>query len=84
MNLLDILVKKAKEGVEVRVLYDAMGSRRLPRKFFRPLIAAGGKVSAFFPGVLPHLNLQVNYRNHRKLSNYRWGGRLYRWFQYWR
>lgn len=67
-ELLDALVKKAGEGVEVRVLYDAMGSRRLPRKFFRPLIAAGGKVSAFFPAILPHLNLQVNYRNHRKLA----------------
>ena len=66
-ELLNKLVKKAEEGVEVRVLYDAMGSRRLPRKFFDPLIAAGGKVSAFFPAIIPHLNLQVNYRNHRKL-----------------
>lgn len=67
-DLLSLLVEKAKQGVEVRVLYDAMGSRRLPRKFFRPLIDAGGKVSAFFPAVIPHLNLQVNYRNHRKLA----------------
>lgn len=67
-KLLSLLVSKAKEGVEVRVLYDAMGSRRLPRKFFRPLIEAGGKVSAFFPAIIPHLNLQVNYRNHRKLA----------------
>ncbi|RST77514.1 cardiolipin synthase [Siminovitchia acidinfaciens] len=67
-ELLSLLVEKAKQGVEVRVLYDAMGSRRLPRKFFRPLIDAGGKVSAFFPAIIPHLNLQVNYRNHRKLA----------------
>lgn len=67
-ELLEALVQKAKDGVEVKVLYDAMGSRRLPRKFFRPLIEAGGKVSAFFPAILPHLNLQVNYRNHRKLA----------------
>lgn len=67
-DLLALLVEKAKKGVEVRVLYDAMGSRRLPRKFFRPLIAAGGRVSAFFPAIIPHLNLQVNYRNHRKLA----------------
>ncbi|MBS4178319.1 cardiolipin synthase [Lederbergia citrea] len=67
-ELLEALIKKAKEGVEVRVLYDAMGSRRLPRKFFQPLIDAGGKVSAFFPAILPHLNMQVNYRNHRKLA----------------
>ncbi|MBD8004642.1 cardiolipin synthase [Bacillus norwichensis] len=67
-QLLSLLVEKAKEGVEVRVLYDAMGSRRLPRRFFRPLLAAGGRVSAFFPAIVPHLNLQVNYRNHRKLA----------------
>lgn len=67
-ELLSLLADKARQGVEVRVLYDAMGSRRLPRKFFRPLIDAGGKVSAFFPAVIPHLNLQVNYRNHRKLA----------------
>lgn len=67
-ELLNALVKKAKEGVEVKILYDAMGSRSLPRKFFRPLIEAGGKVSAFFPAVIPHLNMQVNYRNHRKLA----------------
>ncbi|WP_062109132.1 cardiolipin synthase [Bacillus niameyensis] len=66
-ELLEVLVKKAKEGIAVKVLYDAMGSRRLPRKFFKPLIDAGGKVSAFFPSVIPHLNLQVNFRNHRKL-----------------
>ncbi len=66
-ELIAALTKKAKQGVEVRVLYDAMGSRRLPRKFFRPLVAAGGKVSAFFPAIIPLLNLQVNYRNHRKL-----------------
>lgn len=67
-ELLSLLVEKAKQGVEVRLLYDAMGSRRLPRKFFRTLIDAGGKVSAFFPAIIPHLNLQVNYRNHRKLA----------------
>lgn len=66
-ELLEALVEKAKEGVDVKVLYDAMGSRRLPRNFFKPLIQAGGQASAFFSSILPFLNLQVNYRNHRKL-----------------
>ncbi|MEK3887963.1 cardiolipin synthase [Bacillus sp. FSL K6-3431] len=66
-EVLEALIQKARDGVQVKVLHDAMGSRRLPRKFFRPLIDAGGNVSAFFPAILPHLNLQVNYRNHRKL-----------------
>src|SRR5690606_378524 len=66
-KLLEVLIEKAKEGVEVRVLFDAMGSRRLGRNFFKPLIEVGGHASAFFPAILPHLNLQVNYRNHRKI-----------------
>lgn len=66
-ELLNVLVAKAKRGVQVKVLYDAMGSRSVRRKFFKPLIEAGGEVSAFFPAILPHLNLQVNYRNHRKI-----------------
>lgn len=67
-ELISLLTEKAKEGVEVRLLYDAMGSRRLSKNFLKPLTEAGGKVSAFFPAVIPHLNLQVNYRNHRKLA----------------
>lgn len=64
----DALVRKAKQGVSVRVLVDDMGSSRLPRSFFRPLIEAGGETAAFFPSKwLPYLNFRVNYRNHRKL-----------------
>lgn len=64
----DRLVMKAKAGVEVRVLIDDMGSSRLPRSFFRPLLEAGGQAAAFFPSNwLPYLNFRVNYRNHRKM-----------------
>jgi len=64
----DALVLKAKQGVKVRVLVDDMGSIRLPRSFFRPLIEAGGQAHAFFPSKwLRFLNFRVNYRNHRKL-----------------
>lgn len=61
------LIKKAKEGVYVRVLYDALGSRTLRKRFFKDLIAAGGKVEVFFPSKLSPINLRLNYRNHRKL-----------------
>lgn len=67
-KLVKELTKKAKEGVKVRFLYDDMGSRRLPRKFFKELIEAGGEVAAFFPAKIPMLNLRVNFRNHRKLA----------------
>ena len=67
VKLIELLTKKAKEGVKVRVLYDEMGSRRIKKKAFRPLIKAGGEVEVFFPSKVPFINLRVNYRNHRKL-----------------
>jgi cardiolipin synthase A/B len=66
-RLLQKLILKAKEGVEVRVLYDEMGSRGVRKKFFRDLIHAGGRVEIFFPARIPFINLRMNYRNHRKL-----------------
>lgn len=67
-RLVELLTRKAYEGVKVRVLYDDMGSRELPRKFFKSLTDAGGQVAAFFPAKIPMLNLRVNFRNHRKLA----------------
>lgn len=61
------LVKKAREGVEVRILYDAMGCRFVSRKFWRELEKAGIKTAEFFPAVLRKLHLRMNYRNHRKI-----------------
>lgn len=66
-QVMDLLVKKAREGVEVRLLYDGMGCMRLPRHFFRPLLLAGGRAACFFPPFLPYINLRINYRNHRKI-----------------
>ncbi|MBU5212160.1 cardiolipin synthase [Heyndrickxia oleronia] len=67
-KLVELLTIKAKEGVTVRFVYDDMGSRRLPRKFFKSLVDAGGQVASFFPAKIPMLNLRVNFRNHRKLA----------------
>ncbi|MRH44045.1 cardiolipin synthase [Aquibacillus halophilus] len=65
----DALIKKAKEGVQVRILFDDMGSRRLSRrKYVRSIQKAGGEVEAFFPPLIPKVNLKINYRNHRKLA----------------
>ncbi|WP_207302977.1 cardiolipin synthase [Bacilliculturomica massiliensis] len=65
--LLDALVKKAAEGVEVRVLVDAMGSRRLSPRHFEKLTEAGGHYAFFFPPKFKYINMKLNYRNHRKL-----------------
>ena len=67
-KIANVLIKKAKEGVDVRLLYDDMGSRSLGKKYVRRLEAANIKVGAFFPPKIPKLNFKVNFRNHRKLA----------------
>ena len=67
-RIADVLIQKAKEGVEVRFLYDAMGSRLLSKKYIRRLRNAGIHVDAFFPAKLPLINFKLNFRNHRKLA----------------
>ncbi|MFF2890251.1 cardiolipin synthase [Paenibacillus sp. NPDC057967] len=67
-KLVGALTKKAAQGVEVRFLYDHIGSSNLPRRFFGELREAGGMEAAFFPSRIPYLNLKINYRNHRKLA----------------
>ena len=66
-QLIQALTLKAKEGVKVRVLYDELGSRGLPKRIFKELREAGGRVEVFFPSKLRFINLRMNYRNHRKL-----------------
>jgi cardiolipin synthase len=66
-ELLNILVEKAKSGVEVRVIYDDVGSWKLSKKYVETLEEAGVKVQAFLPVRFPILTSRVNYRNHRKI-----------------
>lgn len=66
-EFLELLAGKAREGVIVRLLYDAMGSYRLPASFLRDFHAAGGKSSVFLPLNPLRRRLQVNMRNHRKI-----------------
>jgi cardiolipin synthase len=63
----DLLIKKAKEGVEVRVIYDDVGSWRLPKQYVNALKEAGVEVYPFARVIFPWLSRKVNYRNHRKL-----------------
>ncbi|MFC4402798.1 cardiolipin synthase [Gracilibacillus xinjiangensis] len=67
-RLADVLMRKAQEGVEVRFLYDDMGSRKLSRKLIRKMRQAGAEVEGFFPPLIPKVNLKINHRNHRKLA----------------
>ena len=68
--LAEILKLKARCGVDVRLIIDAVGSRKTKKVFLRELKDAGVKVCKFFPPLfsLSFLNLKVNYRNHRKIA----------------
>lgn len=62
------LIKKAKEGVEVRLIYDSVGCWQLDDYFIDEMVQAGVRVKPFmevaFPIWMPH---RFNYRNHRKI-----------------
>ena len=62
------LKEKIKDGVEVRLLIDGMGSKRITKKIINEIESYGIKVAIFFPGILPHINIRINYRNHRKIA----------------
>jgi cardiolipin synthase A/B len=66
-KLIDALTIKARQGVKVRILYDELGSRSLPKRIFKEFRKAGGQVEVFFPSKFRFINLRMNYRNHRKL-----------------
>jgi len=67
-RIADVLIKKAREGVEVRFLYDDMGSRSLSKRYIRRLEEANVQVGSFFPSRFARINLRINFRNHRKLA----------------
>jgi cardiolipin synthase len=62
-----ILRDKARAGVEVRFIYDDVGSWGLSHKFLADMRRAGVEVRCFQPVVFPWLTSKVNYRNHRKI-----------------
>ena len=66
-RIMEILCRKAREGVDVKLIYDDLGSIATPRRFFRQLNKAGGEARPFFQ-IRIGLPLTLNYRNHRKLT----------------
>jgi cardiolipin synthase A/B len=66
----EALVKKARSGVAVRVVYDAVGSLAITPSFWDPLIAAGGAVREYHPWspLRPSFDLaRIEQRDHRKI-----------------
>jgi cardiolipin synthase len=62
-----VLVQKAKEGVEVRFIYDDFGSSSIRRKFVRRMRASQIKIFPFFKVYFSVFANRINYRNHRKI-----------------
>lgn len=67
-RLVNVIKEKAREGIEVRLLYDDLGSRKLSRRLMRDMRHAGAEVEGFFPPLIPKVNFKINHRNHRKLA----------------
>ena len=63
----EVLIAKAREGLEVRMMFDGFGGRHLGRKFLKELQDAGVEILNFSPFRLLFLPPIVNYRNHRKI-----------------
>jgi len=63
----DALIARAKEGVEVRIIYDDVGCWSVRNRFFEQMREAGIEVEPFMPVRFPKFTNKANYRNHRKL-----------------
>ena len=63
----DVLIDKAREGVEVRVIYDDVGCWNVKKEFFERMREEGIEVAPFLPVRFPLFTSKANYRNHRKI-----------------
>ena len=76
LSIIERLTARAEEGIEVRLLIDAVGDSTHPKNLrstkqhaqFAPLIKAGGKLSFFMPMIHNPLRGSWNLRNHRKIA----------------
>ncbi len=66
-QLVDLLIKKAEEGIKVRFIYDDFGSRSIREKCIPKLKEAGVQASPFYEIKFYALASRINYRNHRKI-----------------
>ena len=64
--ILDLLKEKANEGVEVKILYDAVGSVFLDQRLLKELESEGVEIKVIDPFYFAFFNTKMNYRNHRK------------------
>lgn len=65
--IIELLIQKAREGVEVRFIYDDFGSPSIKKKIERRMREAGIQVYPFHKVHFYLLANRINYRNHRKI-----------------
>ncbi|WP_147677824.1 cardiolipin synthase [Algibacter pacificus] len=66
-RLYDIFKRKKEEGVEIRIIYDALGSFWLKRKIIKRFKALGIEVFPVMPLKFGTILFSINFRNHRKI-----------------
>lgn len=66
-RLTALLIDRRAEGVDVRIIYDYLGSYAVERRRWEALQSLGVQTYAFLPVHIPLLSSTVNYRNHRKV-----------------
>ena len=67
-RLADLLIEKRRQGLDVNILYDSVGSLKTPLEFFERLKASGIKVCEFNPvNPLKGREWRINNRDHRKI-----------------
>lgn len=67
-EIVGLLTARARAGVEVRLLVDAIGSWGIPLALCRPLRRAGGQIARFNPALPMQGKGSANWRNHRKIA----------------
>lgn len=65
--IVEALEERAEAGVEVKVMYDAVGGRTLKKSLFKKIEEFGGETETSFGSKIHLLNIRLNYRNHRKI-----------------
>lgn len=66
-QVVKLLAQRAREGIKVRLLLDALGCFRTSGRFCDPIRQAGGEVVKFMPVIPLQSRWSANLRNHRKI-----------------
>jgi cardiolipin synthase A/B len=66
-RFMEVMLRKVRQGVKVRLLCDGFGSHKLGRKFIHTLKKGGVEFHFFLPPLMSLLSRRLNYRNHRKI-----------------